>query len=70
MTHSDRAPRPERATERDPVCGMLIDPAEAPASLEQDGGTLYFCSRGCRDQYLDQGTPEGYNGPATREEAI
>jgi YHS domain-containing protein len=31
---------------------MLIDPAEAPASIEQDGAPLYFCSRGCRDEFL------------------
>ena len=36
---------------RDPVCGMLLDPQQAPARLEQDGSRLYFCSRGCRDQY-------------------
>ncbi len=36
---------------RDPVCGMLVDPAKAPARLESDGETLYFCSRGCRKEY-------------------
>jgi putative ABC transport system ATP-binding protein len=41
-----------QALARDPVCGMLIDPAEAPASIEQDGAPLYFCSRGCRDEFL------------------
>ena len=39
---------------RDPVCGMLLDPAEAPARLEVDGATLYFCSRGCREQYEEE----------------
>lgn len=36
---------------RDPVCGMLLDPAVAPASLDGGGETLYFCSRGCRREY-------------------
>jgi putative ABC transport system ATP-binding protein len=36
---------------RDPVCGMLLDPAQAPARLEEDGSDLSFCSRGCRDEY-------------------
>ena len=45
-----------QALVRDPVCGMLIDPAEAPASIEQDGATLYFCSRGCRDEFLGEVT--------------
>ena len=42
---------------RDPVCGMLIDPANAPASIREDGTTLSFCSRGCRDEYLASNTP-------------
>ncbi len=36
---------------RDPVCGMLLDPAVAPASLDGGSETLYFCSRGCRQEY-------------------
>ncbi len=35
----------------DPVCGMSVDPATAPATLEIDGATLYFCSPRCRDRY-------------------
>ena len=41
-----------QALVRDPVCGMPIEPAEAPASIEQDGTMLYFCSRGCREEFL------------------
>jgi putative ABC transport system ATP-binding protein len=45
---------------RDPVCGMLLDPAQSPVSLEEDGSVLYFCSRGCRDQYQqERGTGAG-----------
>ena len=40
-----------QALVRDPVCGMLIDPEAAPASLERDGTTLHFCSRGCLAEY-------------------
>jgi putative ABC transport system ATP-binding protein len=51
---------------RDPVCGMLIDPAAAPASIERDGTRLSFCSRGCRDEFItDSLTPQGYTD-ATR----
>ena len=39
------------ALERDPICGMLLDPAQAPAKLESGGETLYFCSRGCLHEY-------------------
>ena len=55
---------------RDPVCGMLVDPAEAPASLERNGTRLSFCSRGCRDQFLAESTPAGYSEPAAHKEAI
>jgi putative ABC transport system ATP-binding protein len=40
-----------QALVRDPVCGMLLDPDRAPASIGEDGEMLYFCSRGCRDEY-------------------
>jgi YHS domain-containing protein len=54
---------------RDPVCGMLR-PQQAPARLEENASVLYFCSRGCRDQYEHErgagaglhGTPVGYSG--------
>ena len=41
-----------QALVRDPVCGMLIDPDRAPASVEKDAKTFSFCSLGCRDQFL------------------
>ena len=31
----------------DPVCGMQVDPANAKARREHDGGTYYFCCEGC-----------------------
>ena len=39
------------ALARDPVCGMLLEPAHAPASLYRDGQTYYFCATGCREQF-------------------
>jgi putative ABC transport system ATP-binding protein len=42
------------ALERDPVCGMLLDPAQAPATLGSGGDTLYFCSRGCLHEYEER----------------
>ena len=60
-----------QALARDPVCGMLIDPAEAPASIEHDGVTLYFCSQGCRDEFLTEGgTPVGYSEAPPAKEVI
>jgi putative ABC transport system ATP-binding protein len=39
-----------RGLERDPVCGMLVEPERA-VMLEQAGETLFFCAAGCRDEY-------------------
>ena len=65
----DGALRSLQALVRDPVCGMLIDPARARASLEQDGERLLFCSRGCRDEYISTHTPTGYATiPFTKED--
>lgn len=36
----------------DPVCGMVIEREKAPASFEQDGVMHYFCSRGCRSEFM------------------
>jgi hypothetical protein len=33
---------------------MLLDPTQAPVSLEQAGATLYFCPLGCSDQYVHE----------------
>jgi Cu+-exporting ATPase len=37
--------------ERDPVCGMTVDPARAAAQLVCAGKTYYFCSAGCADKF-------------------
>jgi uncharacterized membrane protein YraQ (UPF0718 family)/YHS domain-containing protein len=39
----------------DPVCGMSVDPASAPARVSHGTETIYFCSLGCRDRYLARG---------------
>jgi putative ABC transport system ATP-binding protein len=35
----------------DPVCGMAVE-REHAVRLERDGATSWFCSRGCRAEYL------------------
>jgi Cu+-exporting ATPase len=44
--------------ERDPVCGMTIDPSSARASVEYDGKTYYFCAPGCAAKF--RADPEKY----------
>jgi YHS domain-containing protein len=41
----------------DPVCGMLINPADA-LRLEYHGKTYYFCSHLCRREFEDR--PDEY----------
>ncbi|MGD0718561.1 MAG: YHS domain-containing protein [Thermoplasmata archaeon] len=36
---------------RDPVCGMMVDPARAPAKGTYGGQTIYFCAETCRKTY-------------------
>ena len=40
---------------RDPVCGMHVETATAPASTVHQGERVYFCSDGCRSRF--EGSP-------------
>jgi positive regulator of sigma E activity/YHS domain-containing protein len=42
----------------DPVCKMVLDPAEAPASLIYQDKTYYFCHPGCKESFAKD--PERY----------
>jgi P-type Cu+ transporter len=44
--------------ERDPVCGMTVDPANAAAHAEHGGKTYYFCAPVCAKQF--SANPEAY----------
>jgi P-type Cu+ transporter len=43
---------------RDPVCGMTVDPARAKATAEHAGKTYYFCCAGCAEKF--RADPEKY----------
>jgi uncharacterized protein len=45
----------------DPVCGMQIRRADAPATTTHEGRRFWFCSDGCRDRF--EGNPERYVRP-------
>ncbi len=47
--------------EKDPVCGMSVDPATAKGSSEYRGRTYYFCSKRCVEKF--QADPEKYLVP-------
>ncbi len=46
----------------DPVCGMSVERAKA-TTAERDGATIFFCSRGCRAEFLGE-LPTGGSSPA------
>ncbi len=33
---------------QDPVCGMQVDPKDAPCKSDYQGKSYYFCSAGCK----------------------
>ena len=50
--------------ERDPVCGMSVDPATARHMNEHDGKTYYFCAPTCRRAF--ESDPQKYLDPRYR----
>jgi P-type Cu+ transporter len=49
------------AIEIDPVCGMEVDTTTSQLSLEHDGKTYWFCSKGCLLEFRDD--PEAFLAP-------
>ena len=57
------APGPAPAQEKDPVCGMNVNPATAKNVHEHGGRKFYFCCAGCAEKFKSD--PAGYlNKPA------
>ena len=52
------ASNPASTVERDPVCGMNVNPATAKYTAEHSGKKYYFCCGGCVDKFLAQ--PQAY----------
>ncbi len=50
--------------ERDPICGMNVEPEKAAAKIEHAGKTYYFCSKGCARRF--EQAPEKYADAAGR----
>ena len=47
--------------DRDPVCGMSVDPAKAAASVEHDRKLYHFCCKGCAEKF--KADPQKYLSP-------
>ncbi len=62
------SPTPTTPRERDPVCGMQVDPARAAAlTAEHAGKRYYFCSLGCAAKF--QANPDKYLAPKSATSA-
>ncbi len=44
-------PEDEAVKVKDPVCGMMVDPARAAAKVEREGKTYFFCGRSCAEKF-------------------
>src|ERR1700676_2103059 len=42
------------AREKDPVCGMTVDPGKAAAKQEFRGNSYYFCSKRCAERFAKE----------------
>src|ERR1700685_291388 len=47
-----------RKLEKDPVCGIMVDPQKAASPAEYDRQLYHFCSRGCAEKF--QRDPKRY----------
>ena len=43
---------PAGAMEKDPVCGMTVNPSRAKATHEHAGKVYYFCRAGCKEKFI------------------
>ena len=62
---SAAGPSARRKPDRDPVCGMTVDPANAASTAEYDGKLYHFCSRGCAEKF--QRDPKKYLSPQSTQ---
>jgi len=49
--HHDHHHADSKASVRDPVCGMTVDPATSKHRFDYRGETFHFCSVGCRTKF-------------------
>ncbi len=53
------------AKAKDPVCGMEVDTAAAPAKSEYQGKTYYFCCSECKEKFDKE--PDRYVQPEKKD---
>lgn len=53
-TAQDEMREDPKGTHIDPICGMKVSPETAAGSLNNEGKTYYFCSKGCLQKFINQ----------------
>jgi Cu+-exporting ATPase len=61
--HDAHAAPAATRTVKDPVCGMQVDPEKAEHRTTHEGVAYAFCSRGCREKFVQD--PDAYLRPQT-----
>ena len=56
--HHGASGSPASVVVRDPVCGMIVDPAAGKPTAEHDGRIYHFCCAGCRTKF--EADPQAY----------
>ena len=51
QSREHHSPASTSTLEKDPVCGMDVDPNKAAARSEYQVKTYYFCAPGCKSQF-------------------
>jgi len=64
MTQPINEVRTKEEMERDPVCGMSVEPNKAAAKVEHGGQTYYFCAPGCAKRFKQ--APKNIYNPRKR----
>ncbi|HEY0570871.1 MAG TPA: heavy metal translocating P-type ATPase [Enterovirga sp.] len=54
--------------EKDPVCGMTVDPETTAHHHELGGATYHFCSAGCRTKFI--ANPDRYLNPPEQDPTV
>ena len=49
--HTHHHASPVAGGEKDPVCGMIVDPAASKYQATHQGRVFHFCSNGCREKF-------------------
>ncbi len=55
---------------KDPICGMQVEKANAPATAVHNGQAQYFCSDHCRHRYIEGNSSGDDNDAAERGEQV